>query len=110
MPLYEYECSQCGKIVEVLQKFSDKPLKTCEHCSGSLHRIVSQSSFHLKGTGWYVTDYAKKSGQSTPEGKSTSSAQSDSTPSTSKPEAKASKTESNKTTSSDSKPDSKKKT
>jgi putative FmdB family regulatory protein len=64
MPLYEYECSQCGKIVEVLQKFSDKPLKTCEHCSGSLHRIVSQSSFHLKGTGWYVTDYNSRSGTS----------------------------------------------
>lgn len=64
MPLYEYECSQCGKIVEVLQKFSDKPLKTCEHCCGSLHRIVSQSSFHLKGTGWYVTDYNSRSGTS----------------------------------------------
>lgn len=64
MPLYEYECSQCGKIIEVLQKFSDKPLKTCEHCSGSLHRIVSQSSFHLKGTGWYVTDYNSRSGTS----------------------------------------------
>lgn len=64
MPLYEYECNQCGKIVEVLQKISEKPLERCEHCSGSLHKIVSQSSFHLKGTGWYVTDYKSKPGTS----------------------------------------------
>lgn len=62
MPIYEYECSKCGNVLEVLQKFSDAPLKMCEHCSGSLHKIVSQSSFHLKGTGWYVTDYNSRSG------------------------------------------------
>jgi len=61
MPIYEYECTQCGVIEEAIQKFSDKPLKKCKHCSGRLHKLVSQSSFHLKGTGWYVTDYAKKS-------------------------------------------------
>jgi putative FmdB family regulatory protein len=61
MPIYEYECTKCGKIEEAWQKFSDKPLKTCKHCSGKLHRLISQSSFHLKGTGWYVTDYANKS-------------------------------------------------
>ena len=61
MPIYEYECSKCGSIDEVLQKFSDKPLKKCKHCSGKLHKLVSHSSFHLKGTGWYVTDYANKS-------------------------------------------------
>jgi putative FmdB family regulatory protein len=61
MPIYEYECSKCGRIDEVLQKFSDKPLKKCKHCSGKLHKLVSHSSFHLKGTGWYVTDYANKS-------------------------------------------------
>ncbi len=53
---------QCGKIGEVLQKFSDKPLKKCSHCSGKLQKLISHSSFHLKGTGWYVTDYAGKSG------------------------------------------------
>ena len=58
MPLYEYECTQCGRIEEVLQKFSDKPLTTCRHCSGKLHKLISQSTFHLKGSGWYVTDYA----------------------------------------------------
>jgi putative FmdB family regulatory protein len=61
MPIYEYECSKCGKIDEVLQKFSDKPLVRCKHCSGKLHKLVSHSSFHLKGTGWYITDYANKS-------------------------------------------------
>lgn len=60
MPLYEYECTQCGQIEEALQKFSDKPLKKCRHCSGNLRRLISNSSFHLKGSGWYVTDYAKK--------------------------------------------------
>ena len=61
MPIYEYECTKCGTIDEVLQKFSDKPLIKCRHCSGRLHKLVSQSTFHLKGTGWYVTDYANKS-------------------------------------------------
>jgi len=64
MPIYEYECTQCGKIEEVLQKFSDKPLTKCPSCTGKLHKLVSQSTFHLKGTGWYVTDYANKSGSS----------------------------------------------
>ena len=63
MPLYEYECSKCGQVEEVLQSFSDKPLKKCRHCKGNLHKLISQSSFHLKGTGWYVTDYAGKRGQ-----------------------------------------------
>ena len=61
MPIYEYECTRCGEIEEVIQKFSDKPLTKCKRCSGNLHKLVSQSSFHLKGTGWYVTDYANKS-------------------------------------------------
>jgi len=61
MPLYEYECTKCNRIEEVLQKFSDKPITKCRHCSGKLHKLISQSSFHLKGTGWYVTDYANRS-------------------------------------------------
>jgi len=61
MPIYEYECSKCGRVDEVLQKFSDKPLVKCRHCSGKLHKLISHSSFHLKGTGWYITDYAGKS-------------------------------------------------
>ena len=61
MPIYEYECTKCGNIEEALQNFSDKPLTKCKHCTGKLHKLVSQSTFHLKGTGWYVTDYADKS-------------------------------------------------
>ncbi len=64
MPIYEYECTECGKVEEVLQKFSDKPLTTCNSCSGNLHKLISHSSFHLKGSGWYVTDYANKASQS----------------------------------------------
>ncbi len=60
MPIYEYECTKCGNIAEALQKFSDKPLTRCEHCKGKLTKLVSQSTFHLKGSGWYATDYANK--------------------------------------------------
>ncbi len=66
MPIYEYECTHCGTIDEVIQKFSDKPLTKCKHCSGKLHKLISHSSFHLKGTGWYVTDYAGKSHNTPP--------------------------------------------
>ena len=64
MPIYEYECTQCGNIEEALQKFSDKPLTRCGHCKGKLTKLVSQSTFHLKGSGWYATDYANKSKKS----------------------------------------------
>ncbi|MGD9276679.1 MAG: zinc ribbon domain-containing protein [Candidatus Pacearchaeota archaeon] len=60
MPIYEYQCNKCGKIEEVLQKYSDKELKNCKHCDGKLVKIISQNAFHLKGSGWYVTDYAGK--------------------------------------------------
>ncbi len=59
MPIYEYQCDECGKHCEVMQKFSDEPLHTCPECGGSLHKLISQTSFVLKGTGWYVTDYAR---------------------------------------------------
>ena len=61
MPIYEYRCEKCGRQLEVIQKFSDKPLATCSSCHGKLTKLVSQASFQLKGSGWYVTDYAKKS-------------------------------------------------
>jgi len=61
MPIYEYECTKCGNHEEIIQKFSDKPLKKCPQCSGKLVKLMSQTTFHLKGTGWYVTDYANKS-------------------------------------------------
>ena len=73
MPLYEYQCTACGKIEEAIQKFSDPPLTTCKHCSGALTKLISQSSFHLKGTGWYVTDYSKKSSSKDEKNTATSS-------------------------------------
>jgi putative FmdB family regulatory protein len=63
MPIYEYECSKCGEVTEAWQKFSDPPLSECEKCHGTLKKIISQNNFHLKGSGWYVTDYASKSGR-----------------------------------------------
>ena len=61
MPIYEYKCSKCGHISEAWQKFSDQPLNTCELCGGPVRKIISQNTFHLKGSGWYVTDYTPKS-------------------------------------------------
>jgi len=62
MPIYEYECAKCGHQTEVLQKFSDQLITKCELCKGKMKKLISQSTFHLKGTGWYVTDYASKGG------------------------------------------------
>jgi putative FmdB family regulatory protein len=68
MPIYEYECQTCNKITEAMQKFSDPPLTECPCCNGQLRKMISHSAFHLKGSGWYVTDYARK-GDSAPQGK-----------------------------------------
>jgi len=59
MPLYEYKCHSCGKTFEVIQKFSDEPLKVHEACGGPVERLLSAPAFHLKGSGWYATDYGK---------------------------------------------------
>jgi len=69
MPIYEYACKKCGKTIEVIQKFSDPDLKKHEGCGGALTKLISQSGFQFKGTGWYVTDYAKKSGGAATETK-----------------------------------------
>ncbi|HHN64464.1 MAG TPA: zinc ribbon domain-containing protein [Nitrospirae bacterium] len=58
MPIYEYRCLDCNNEMEVMQKFSDEPLSTCPQCGGQLKKLISNSSFILKGTGWYKTDYA----------------------------------------------------
>lgn len=60
MPIYEYKCHQCGEITEILQKFSDNPLTKCPACGGKVSKIISNCTFHLKGSGWYVTDYKNK--------------------------------------------------
>jgi putative FmdB family regulatory protein len=62
MPLYEYKCHSCGKTFEVIQKFADEPLKTHPECGGEVERLLSAPAFHLKGTGWYATDYGKGNG------------------------------------------------
>ena len=60
MPIYEYECLACGKTSEAMQKFSDALLDTCPECGGQLKKLISNSTFVLKGSGWYVTDYGRK--------------------------------------------------
>src|SRR5947199_3451598 len=61
MPIYEYHCAKCDQTIEVIQKMSDKPLKKHEGCGGMLTKLISAAGFQFKGTGWYVTDYARKS-------------------------------------------------
>ncbi len=60
MPLYEYECARCGRRFELIQRFSDPPEATCT-CGGKAHRLLSAPAIQFKGSGWYVTDYARKS-------------------------------------------------
>jgi putative FmdB family regulatory protein len=65
MPLYEYECPACGHRFELIQRFADPPAETCVACGqGPVHKLLSAPAVHFKGTGWYVTDYAKKTGAS----------------------------------------------
>ena len=59
MPIYEYRCRECATVFEKLQKLSDPPLAVCEACGAPVDKLVSQTAFAFKGTGWYVTDYAK---------------------------------------------------
>lgn len=68
MPIYEYLCQSCGRRSEELQKISDPPLTTCGECGGVLEKQISAPAFHLKGSGWYATDYADKSKSSGKDG------------------------------------------
>jgi putative FmdB family regulatory protein len=61
MPVYEYQCKACGRDFEYQQRMSDPDKTTCEACGGALDRLISRTAFALKGSGWYVTDYARKS-------------------------------------------------
>ena len=76
MPIYEYSCKKCGKTIEVIQKFSDPILKKHQGCGGTLTKLISASAFQLKGTGWYVTDYARKGKSGESEASSESSKES----------------------------------
>lgn len=60
MPLYEYQCESCGSRFELIRKFSDPPVESCPTCQGPVRKLVSSPAFQFKGSGWYVTDYARK--------------------------------------------------
>jgi len=60
VPLYEYQCKKCKHRFEKIQKFSDSPVKKCPECGGPVEKLISQSAVQFKGSGWYVTDYARK--------------------------------------------------
>ena len=95
MPIYEYECKKCKSHIEVLQKASDKPPTKCAKCRGTLERVASAPAIQFKGTGWYVTDYAKKSkggDKSESESKSVSTSSDDNTDKKSKESSPAKKT------------------
>lgn len=66
MPIYEYQCSKCG-VFEVTQRITESPLKKCPTCKGKVERIISATSFVLKGSGWYATDYAKSKSSTEPK-------------------------------------------
>jgi putative FmdB family regulatory protein len=72
MPLYEYECKKCGHRFEKIQKFSDRMVKKCPECGGQVEQMISAPAVQFKGSGWYVTDYAKKSSSPGSSGDSSS--------------------------------------
>jgi putative FmdB family regulatory protein len=82
MPIYEYRCTKCGHRFEAIQKVSEAPLSKCEKCKGKAERLVSSPAIQFKGSGWYITDYARKgatgsSGVSGASGESSESAPSE---------------------------------
>ncbi len=92
MPIYEYQCTKCGEVFEAFQKINEKPLSQCKFCKGPVERLISHSSFQLKGSGWYMTDYARKS-QSPPSTKTDASKGEKSEKSTDKAAPSTSKTD-----------------
>jgi len=107
VPLYEYQCKKCHSLTERIQKFSDPPLAICPHCGGELEQLLSAPAVQFKGSGWYVTDYAKKSsskGSSGSDGSaSASSSESKSETSSSSEKSSSEKSGSGSTASSDKK-------
>jgi len=102
MPLYEYQCQSCGIRFERIQKYSDPLVSVCPTCGGAVEKLLSSPAFQFKGSGWYVTDYARKSGESSSgkpaakdseskasDASSSSSSSSESSSSTDKADAKA---------------------
>ena len=106
MPIYEYKCNSCGKRFEKMEKFSDPPLQIHEECGGPVERLLSAPALQFKGTGWYVTDYARSNGsgggKSESSKDSTKESKSDSSSSSSKSSDTSSSTGSNSSSSSSS--------
>jgi putative FmdB family regulatory protein len=91
MPIYEYECQKCHELTEVMQKMSDPPPAKCPKCGAKkLQRVMSQTSFQLKGEGWYITDYSRKDKEKKGAGKTKDEGGSSESKSDTKSEAKAS--------------------
>ena len=86
MPLYEYQCDSCGHRFEVIQKYSDAPVEACPSCPGTVRRLLSSPAIQFKGSGWYITDYARKGGTG---GTSSGSTAGEKTPDAKPAEAKA---------------------
>ncbi|HEY7817908.1 MAG TPA: FmdB family zinc ribbon protein [Vicinamibacteria bacterium] len=84
MPIYEYRCTKCGHRFESIQKVSDPPLTKCEKCKGKVERLISSPAIQFKGSGWYITDYARKGSSGASDSSSTSgeSSSSESSPET----------------------------
>ena len=80
MPLYEYQCKKCGHRFEKIQKFSDKLIKKCPDCGGPVEQLISAPAVQFKGSGWYVTDYAKKSQAPAPSENNTKDSRKDEKP------------------------------
>ena len=74
MPLYEYRCLKCGHEMEVLQKFDDPPLRRCQKCRSKVEKLISRSSFQLKGGGWYDQGYGGSDSKKTPKSTKSDSA------------------------------------
>lgn len=94
MPLYEYQCTKCKHVFEKIQKFSDPPVTKCPECGGKVEQLLSAPAIQFKGAGWYVTDYAKKSGAPAGNGKSSDVKGSESKSSETKSETSGTKSES----------------
>jgi putative FmdB family regulatory protein len=98
MPIYEYQCHKCGTF-ETTQRITEKPLAKCPTCKGKVRKLISNTSFQLKGTGWYITDYARK-GKSD-DGKSDSSKSDGASKSTSESKSESKKSDTSSTSTGD---------
>jgi putative FmdB family regulatory protein len=101
MPLYEYQCDACGKRFEKIQKFSDAPLEVCTLCGkGPVHKLMSSPAIQFKGSGWYITDYAKKGSTASGETGASTKTESSEKPAEKKSDSVPAKSDSSSTTTS----------